>query len=223
MVLRCWFMKIIKRLSLLSMYGIMSVLKMKNPANGICTFVRTPYVNGSENFNDDYFQALERVGATNLNGTTNNDRTNYFKMFRHLHWMLHCGWNPIGWTSSRCYWSEKTWRTAWSGSKWKAPRRKWTYAVADELIINLPGRQVIHTPVGYWIYGRPERGGFDDVQEWFKTYYGAANAVLVVAGDVTPDLALEKVKKYFGDIPSGPPVAHQSVWIANVLAYNGNK
>ena len=28
--------------------------------------------NGSENFNDDYFQAMERVGATNLNGTTNS-------------------------------------------------------------------------------------------------------------------------------------------------------
>lgn len=27
--------------------------------------------NGSENFNDDYFQALERIGGTDLNGTTN--------------------------------------------------------------------------------------------------------------------------------------------------------
>ncbi len=35
--------------------------------------------NGSENFDDDYFQALERVGATDLNGTTNSDRTNYFQ------------------------------------------------------------------------------------------------------------------------------------------------
>ncbi|HEX6729447.1 MAG TPA: insulinase family protein, partial [Pyrinomonadaceae bacterium] len=35
--------------------------------------------NGSEHFNDDYFQALERVGATDLNGTTNEDRTNYFQ------------------------------------------------------------------------------------------------------------------------------------------------
>ena len=35
--------------------------------------------NGSENFDDDYFQALERVGATDMNGTTNGDRTNYFQ------------------------------------------------------------------------------------------------------------------------------------------------
>jgi len=29
--------------------------------------------------------------------------------------------------------------------------------------------------------------------------------VLVIAGDVTPETALEKVKRYFGDIPAGPP------------------
>src|SRR5262249_15955826 len=34
---------------------------------------------GSENFNDDYFKATEKLGATDLNGTTNNDRTNYFQ------------------------------------------------------------------------------------------------------------------------------------------------
>ncbi len=35
--------------------------------------------NGSENFDDDYFIPLERVGATDMNGTTSSDRTNYFQ------------------------------------------------------------------------------------------------------------------------------------------------
>src|SRR5690606_3473597 len=35
--------------------------------------------NGSENFNQDYFKVLEKLGATSLNGTTNEDRTNYFQ------------------------------------------------------------------------------------------------------------------------------------------------
>ena len=34
--------------------------------------------NGSENHNTDYFPPFEAVGATDMNGTTNNDRTNYF-------------------------------------------------------------------------------------------------------------------------------------------------
>src|SRR5262245_57885832 len=35
--------------------------------------------NGSEHYNNDYFKAVEPVGATDLNGTTNEDRTNYFQ------------------------------------------------------------------------------------------------------------------------------------------------
>ncbi|HAV49386.1 MAG TPA: peptidase M16, partial [Brevundimonas sp.] len=35
--------------------------------------------NGSENFNSDFFKATELLGATDQNGTTNNDRTNYFQ------------------------------------------------------------------------------------------------------------------------------------------------
>ncbi|RZJ43639.1 MAG: insulinase family protein, partial [Brevundimonas sp.] len=35
--------------------------------------------NGSENFNDDFFKATERLGATDQNGTTSQDRTNYFQ------------------------------------------------------------------------------------------------------------------------------------------------
>src|SRR4030081_1292719 len=34
---------------------------------------------GSQNFNHTYINALEKVGATDMNGTTSNDRTNYFE------------------------------------------------------------------------------------------------------------------------------------------------
>ena len=36
--------------------------------------------NGSENYNDDWFKPFDRVGATGMNGTTNQDRTNYFQV-----------------------------------------------------------------------------------------------------------------------------------------------
>ena len=35
--------------------------------------------NGSENHNDEWFRPLQEVGATNVNGTTDFDRTNYFE------------------------------------------------------------------------------------------------------------------------------------------------
>ena len=54
----------------------------------------------------------------------------------------------------------------------------------------------------------------DDVKQWFQTYYGPSNAVLSIAGDIDAETVRAKVEKYFGDLPSGPPVAHQEVWIA---------
>ena len=44
----------------------------------------------------------------------------------------------------------------------------------------------------------------DDVREFFRIYYAPNNAVVSLAGDFDPDECLEKVKKYFGDIPSQP-------------------
>jgi zinc protease len=49
--------------------------------------------NGSENYNKDYFKQMENIGATDLNGTTNEDHTNYFQMTRYY------GWKVIGWAT----------------------------------------------------------------------------------------------------------------------------
>ena len=35
--------------------------------------------NGSEHFNDDFFKATQKLGASDQNGTTNVDRTNYYQ------------------------------------------------------------------------------------------------------------------------------------------------
>jgi zinc protease len=44
---------------------------------------------------------------------------------------------------------------------------------------------------------------FDDVREFFRTYYHPTNASLVLAGDVDTADALERAEKYFGEIPPG--------------------
>lgn len=54
------------------------------------------------------------------------------------------------------------------------------------------------------------------MKDWFKTYYGPNNAVLVIAGDITPEVALQKVKKYFADIPPGPPICKHQEWVAKM-------
>ncbi|WP_191859581.1 M16 family metallopeptidase [Hanstruepera ponticola] len=49
----------------------------------------------------------------------------------------------------------------------------------------------------------------DDVKEFYNKYYGAANATLVVAGDIDFDETKKQVEKWFGEIPSGPEVEKQ--------------
>jgi len=44
----------------------------------------------------------------------------------------------------------------------------------------------------------------DDVRDFFRIYYAPNNAVLTLVGDFDPAEALEKIKKYFGSIPSQP-------------------
>jgi zinc protease len=49
-----------------------------------------------------------------------------------------------------------------------------------------------------------DAASMDDFVAFFKTYYAPTNAVIAIAGDVEPNLAIEKARKYFESIPSGP-------------------
>ncbi len=44
----------------------------------------------------------------------------------------------------------------------------------------------------------------DDVREFFRVYYAPNNTVMSLVGDFDAKICLEKVKKYFGDIPRQP-------------------
>jgi zinc protease len=50
-----------------------------------------------------------------------------------------------------------------------------------------------------------DTASLEDFTSFYKTYYAPNNAVLSISGDVDPAVTLEKVRKYFAGIPSGPP------------------
>lgn len=50
----------------------------------------------------------------------------------------------------------------------------------------------------------------EDVKEFYAKYYGASNASLVIAGDIDIEKTKALVKKWFGEIPSGPTVEKQN-------------
>ena len=172
--------------------------------------------NGSENFNDDYFQVLERVGATDLNGTTNEDRTNYFQnvpvsAVDLALWMESDRMGHLLGALTQDKLDEQ--RGVVQNEKRQGDNQP--YSVSYELITK--ATWPASHPYSHTVIGSLEdldAASLDDVHEWFKKYYGAANATLVIAGDIDAETAKEKVEKYFGDIPSGPPVAHFQTWIA---------
>ncbi len=172
--------------------------------------------NGSENFNDDYFQAMERVGATNLNGTTNQDRTNYFQdvpkpALELALWMESDRMGHMLGAVDQAKLDEQ--RGVVQNEKRQGENQP--YAIAYELITKSTFPK--GHPYSWTVIGEMEdldAASLEDVHEWFRTYYGAANAVISIAGDIAPEEARDLVETYFGSIPAGPPVARHRAWIA---------
>ncbi|MBM3752936.1 MAG: insulinase family protein [Acidobacteria bacterium] len=172
--------------------------------------------NGSKNFNDDYFQALERLGATDMNGTTNNDRTNYFQNVPTgaLDQVLFLESDRMGHLLDVVDQKKLDIQRGVVQNE-KRQFENEPYGLAYELITKAvypPGH-----PYSWTVIGSMEdlnAASLKDVQEWFKQYYGAANAVIVIAGDIDAKTAKEKVEKYFGWIPPGPPPVRHREWIA---------
>jgi zinc protease len=172
--------------------------------------------NGSENFNNDYFQAMERIGATDLNGTTSEDRTNYFQNVPKSAvdvalWMESDRMGHLLGVIDKPRLDEQ--RGVVQNEKRQGENQP--YGVAYELATK--STYPAGHPYSWTVIGSMEdlnAASLDDVKEWFKTYYGAANATIVLAGDIDVATAKAKVEKYFGDIPSGPPVARHQTWIA---------
>jgi predicted Zn-dependent peptidase len=59
-----------------------------------------------------------------------------------------------------------------------------------------------HSTIGYM--ADLDAATLQDVKDFFRVYYAPNNAILTLVGDVDAAVALEKVKKYFGEIPSQP-------------------
>ncbi len=171
--------------------------------------------NGSENFNDEWFGPMEEIGATDLNGTTWFDRTNYFQTVPKT-------------AVERVLWME-------------SDRMGHLLGVIDQGrldeqrgVVQNEKRQGDNEPYGLLEYrvleglfppGHPYRWSsigsmedlnaakVEDVKEWFRTYYGPTNAALVLAGDIDVATAKPLVEKYFGDIAPGSPVGRRAAWV----------
>ncbi len=171
---------------------------------------------GSDNFNYTYINAMERIGATDLNGTTNGDRTNYFEDVptSMLDYVLFAESDRMGHLLGVLDQKKLDLQRGVVQNE-KRQGENEPYGVTEQLITENtypPGHPYSWTVIGSM--KDLDAASLADVQEWFKTYYGPNNVTLVIAGDITPEVARQKVEKYYGGIPPGPPIDHQKVWVA---------
>ena len=166
---------------------------------------------GSKNANREYFEYVEAAGANLLeggvNGTTNQDRTNYFATV------------PSG-NLENLLWVEADRLATLPDAVDKAKFDNQVMVVKNERRQGLENQ-----PYGRWFklmmqnlypIGHPyntdvigehtdlTNSNVDDVKEFFRTYYTPNNLSLVIAGDFDPAEAKRLVEKYFGTIPPGP-------------------
>jgi len=172
--------------------------------------------NGSENHPGEFFVPFELVGATDQNGTTNNDRTNYFQ-------------NVPTTALDMALWMESDRMGHLLGAIDQKTLDEQRGVVQNEKRQgeNQPYGQVWTAlakasypkghPYSWSVIGSMadlNAASLDDVKNWFRTAYGPNNAVLVLAGDIDLATAKAKAERYFGGIPAGPDFSQPKVDIA---------
>jgi zinc protease len=171
---------------------------------------------GSEHYDDEFFRPLELVGATSMNGTTNFDRTNYFQNVPTTAldlalWLESDRMGHLLGVIDQARLDEQ--RGVVQNEKRQGENRP--FGRVPETVFRAsfpPGHPYRTLPIGSM--EDLDAATLDDVRDWFKTYYGAANAVLVLAGDIDVATARSKAQQYFGHIAPGPALARPGVWVA---------
>ncbi|KQM64351.1 peptidase M16 [Sphingomonas sp. Leaf17] len=161
--------------------------------------------NGSENAPGDFFEPLKQVGATDFNGTTYYDRTNYFETVptAALDRALYLESDRMGYllgAVTQGVLDEQ--RGVVQNEKRQGDNRPYgliQYKVTEGLFP--AGHPYGHTTIGSM--ADLDAASLDTVKQWFTDNYGPNNAVLVLAGDIDVATAKPLVEKYFGAIKPG--------------------
>ncbi|HUP67122.1 MAG TPA: pitrilysin family protein, partial [Sphingomicrobium sp.] len=162
--------------------------------------------NGTENLPGDYFNYLQEVGATDYNGTTSFDRTNYYEtvptgaleraLFLESDRMGHL----LGAVTQGVLDNQRSVVQNEKRQGDNQPGGLVQYALFENLFP--AGHPYHHTTIGSM--ADLDAASLADVKQWFRARYGPNNAVLVIAGDVSSAKARPLVEKYFSAIPAGP-------------------
>ncbi len=163
---------------------------------------------GSQHYDKDYFGPLQQAGGQ-LNGSTNQDRTNYWEtvpsnFLETALWMEsdRMGFLLPAMTQEKLDNQRDVVRNERRQSYENRP-----YGLVYEVL--LAGTYPPNHPYSWPTIGSMadlQVASRDDVADFFRRYYHPANASLCLAGDFDPATAKRLIEKYFGPIPAGPKV-----------------
>jgi predicted Zn-dependent peptidase len=162
--------------------------------------------NGTENFRAGLMEPLRAMGATDWNGTTWFDRTNYFQTVPTpaLEQALYMESDRMGHllgalTQERL----DAQRGVVQNEKRQNDNQPFGLVYYRMLEALFPeGHPYRHSTIGSM--ADLDAASLEDVRRWFRERYGPNNAVLVLAGDIDTPTARRLVERYFGHIPRGP-------------------
>ncbi|WP_312736362.1 pitrilysin family protein [Brevundimonas sp.] len=161
---------------------------------------------GSENAPGSYFTPMRNMGATDMNGTTWFDRTNYFETVPTpaLEQSLFLESDRMGYMLGAI--TQETLdlqRGVVQNEKRQGDNQPYGLNQYKQLEALFPeGHPYRHSTIGSM--ADLDAASMETVRDWFRSNYGPNNAVLVLAGDITPAQARQLTEKYFGPIPRGP-------------------
>lgn len=163
---------------------------------------------GSKHVGDDaHITMLQQLGATDVNGTTNFDRTNYFETVptHHLETALWLESDRMGFLLDAVT-IEKLDNQR---EVVKNERRQRTDAAPYGLASEAAWQALFPLPHPYYgsVIGSMEdldAATMDDVTQFFETWYAPSNATLTIVGDIDVEETKALVEKYFGSLPSRP-------------------
>ena len=162
--------------------------------------------NGSENLPGDFFTYLQQIGATDYNGTTWFDRTNYFQTVPKsaVEKALFMESDRMGYLLGAVTQDKLDNQIGVVQNEKRQGDNQPGGLVEYEVLGNLfpDGHPYQHSTIGSM--ADLDAASLADVKQWFIDKYGPNNAVLVLAGDITAAEARPLVEKYFGAIKPGP-------------------
>jgi zinc protease len=165
---------------------------------------------GSKHVGDDqHFKLLEGAGASDINGTTGFDRTNYFQTLpsNQLELALWLESDRMGYLLDTLDERKLANQRDVVRNERRQSRENQPYGLVSEgMFHQLFPKTHPYYPVVIGSHADIEAARLADVREFFKLYYAPNNASLAIVGDIDKAKTKALVEKYFGPIPAGQPV-----------------